>query len=110
MQQVAAIGSKDAVLAFKALGITAVPVGTIDEARAAIHRLASEKYAVIFITEDAAEGVQEAISRYNTQALPAIIPIPGAAGVTGLGMRNVRANVEKAVGADILLHDTNTDA
>ncbi len=105
MQKVAAVGSRDTVLAFKALGITAVFADTQEEISQAIYRLASEKYAVIFITEAAAEKAQETISRYKTEALPAIIPIPGATGATGVGMRNVRANVEKAVGADILFKE-----
>lgn len=105
MQKIAAIGSRDTVLAFKALGLTVVPIATAEEASQAIFRLAQEKYAVIFITEAEAEMIPETISRYKTEPLPAIIPIPGAYGSTGLGMRNVRANVEKAVGADILFKE-----
>ncbi len=104
-QKLAAVGAKDQVLAFRALGITAVPVSTPDETQRALVRLADEDYAVIFITEDAAAQVTETIDRYKSQVLPAIIPIPGATGSTGLGMRNVRANVEKAVGVDILFKE-----
>ena len=35
----------------------------------------------------------------------AVIPIPGSQGSNGLGMRRVRANVEKAIGADILFNN-----
>lgn len=104
-QKVAALGSKDAVLAFKALGITAVPVTSAEEASKSVVRLAQEGYAVIFITEDVADEIKETISRYKSEVLPAIIPIPGATGSTGLGMMNVRANVEKAIGADILFKE-----
>ena len=61
--------------------------------------------AVILITEDTAARIPEAISRYRADPVPAIIPIPGASGSNGLGMANVRANVEKAVGADILFKE-----
>lgn len=105
MPKVAAIGSKDAILAFRALGITAVPVSSEAEASQKVFELAQDGYAVIFITEHVAMGIQETISRYKTETLPAIIPIPGATGSTGLGMRNVRANVEKAIGADILFRN-----
>ncbi len=108
MSKVAAIGSREAVLAFKALGIEAVPVSSGDEAGRALFTLAEQGVAVIFITEDVAVQIPEAIDRYRTSVLPAIIPIPGEMGSTGLGMERVRANVEKAVGADILF--TNTDA
>ena len=103
--QIAAIGPKDAVLAFRALGITVVPAQEPDAVSQAIFRLAKEGYAVIFITEEEAEGAKEMISRFATSPLPAIIPIPGASGANGYGMRAVRANVEKAVGADILFSD-----
>ncbi|MDL2205442.1 V-type ATP synthase subunit F [Eubacteriales bacterium OttesenSCG-928-N13] len=109
MPKVAAIGSKDVVLAFKALGITAASVSSPDEARQKIHELAKQQYAVIFITEDLAESVSETISRYKTETLPAIIPIPGASGSSGLGMKHVRANVEKAVGADILFNNSKEE-
>ena len=65
--------------------------------------LAKEGYAVIFVTEEEAEGAREMIARFAAEPLPAIIPIPGASGANGFGMRAVRANVEKAVGVDILL-------
>lgn len=104
MHKVAVIGSKDAVLAFQSLGITVVPVSSPEEAGRAVVRLAQQQYAVIFITEDEAQQIAETISRYKSEALPAIIPIPGSTGSSGFGMRNVRANVEKAIGADILFN------
>ncbi|MBR2570560.1 MAG: V-type ATP synthase subunit F [Clostridia bacterium] len=105
MPQIAAIGSKETVLAFGALGLTVVPVYTAEEASRAVFDLASQGYAVLFITEEWAQRIEETISRYKTQALPAIIPIPAASGATGAGMKQVRANVEKAIGADILFKE-----
>lgn len=104
-QKIAAIGPSDTVLAFKALGIHTAAVSTGEEASRAVFRFAQEGYQVIFITEAEAEGIKETLSRFKTQALPAIIPIPGAYGATGFGMRKVRENVEKAVGADILFRE-----
>ena len=57
---------------------------------------------VIFITETAALEAPEALERYQTQADVAVIPIPGSQGSTGYAMARVKANVEKAIGADIL--------
>jgi V/A-type H+-transporting ATPase subunit F len=104
-QKIAAIGPSDSVLAFKALGIHAAAVSTGEEAAKAVLRLARDGCAVIFITEDIAEDIPETIERFKARALPAIIPIPGAYGATGLGMRGVRANAQKAVGADILFRE-----
>lgn len=97
------VGERDAVLAFNALGLTAVPAATQMEISAAVNRLAQEGYAVIFITEDAARAIPETISRYGQDMLPAIIPIPGSRGTDGYGIGALHANVEKAVGVDILL-------
>lgn len=105
MQKVAAVGSRDTVLAFRALGLEVVPVNTAQEASRAVFNLAQAGCAVIFITEDMAAQIQETIERYKTEPLPAIIPIPGATGSDGSGMKNVRANVEKAIGADILFKE-----
>ncbi len=105
MQKIAVVGSRDTVLAFKALGLEVCPAETAQEASQAVYRLAEGGAAVIFITENYAAEIEETISRYRTVALPAIIPIPSASGATGEGMKRVRANVEKAIGADILFKE-----
>ena len=42
------------------------------------------------------------IQKYRERTVPAIIPIPGVTGNTGVGMKNVSRSVEQAVGSDIL--------
>ena len=105
MSKIAVVGPKEAVLAFRAAGLDVVCTSGPDEASRAVFRLAQDGYAVIFITEEEAEQISETISRYKNSPLPAIIPIPGASGATGYGMACVRANVEKAIGADILFKE-----
>ena len=51
------------------------------------------------------EKLKSEIHRYRSARLPAIIPIPGVSGNTGLGMRMVKKSVEQAVGSDILFRD-----
>lgn len=96
-----AVGEKDAVLAFKAIGMRAVPAHTAQEANAAIHRLKNEGVRVIFITESAAEWAQETLDRYQSDPDLSIIPVPGARGSLGFGQAQLRANIIKAIGADI---------
>ena len=67
--------------------------------------MADDDYAVIYITEQAAQTVKEEIQKYRSKRFPAIILIPGSQGSLGLGMRAVKESVEKAVGADILFND-----
>ena len=72
------------------------------EAAPMLHKMAESGYAVIFITEALASGLENELERYRTRPLPAIVPIPGVKGNTGMGMKNVSRSVQKAVGSDIL--------
>ncbi len=100
--QIAVLGDKDSVLGFKALGLATFPVENADEARVTLHRIARENYAVIYLTETLAAPLEQDIARYKDELTPAIILIPGKEGSLGIGMRNIKKAVERAVGADIL--------
>lgn len=100
--QMGAVGERDAVLCFKAIGFRVIPTATPEETAKALFRLTQENVRVIFITESAAQAAPEALARYKTQSDVAIIPIPGSQGSSGYAMGRVKANVEKAIGADIL--------
>lgn len=100
--KLAVIGDQDSVMIFQALGVRTIYADQAKEIEQAIHNLAKEGFAVIYITEQAAENVPEAIEQYKTEPFPAIIPIPNRFGTNGLGMKGIKANIEKAIGADIL--------
>ncbi|MGN1043145.1 MAG: V-type ATP synthase subunit F [Christensenellales bacterium] len=99
--RIAVIGDKDSVLAFKAVGADVFPVKNYFDAADKLKKLA-RTYAVIFITEEIAEKISDVAARYKTRTYPAVIPIPGAQGSTGFGMKGISDNVEKAIGTDIL--------
>ena len=105
-----AVGERDAVLCFKALGMTVHPHPNAG-GKQPKHCFSLTKRGVrlIFITESTAESAQEAIRRYQTDPQVAIIPIPGSTGSSGYAMSRVRANVEKAIGADILFGNNTTE-
>ena len=103
--KMAAVGERDAVLAFSAVGVRAVPVETADEASRAVNALAKEGYSIILVTERTAQSIQETISKFKTMPTPAIIPIPGAGGSNGYARAAMHAHMEKAVGADILMNE-----
>lgn len=102
MYRIAVIGDRDTVLCFRALGLEGVDAETADDARHALHRMAKEDYAIIYVTEQLAGGMDEEIARCRDALTPAVILIPGRSGSLGLARANVKAAVEKAVGADIL--------
>ena len=101
MYKIGAMGDKDSIYGFASVGLSVFPV---DDAAtgAKLLRKISEEYAVIFITEKLAEEMDNELQKYREQTIPAIIPIPGISGNTGIGMKNVSRSVEQAVGSDIL--------
>lgn len=101
-----AVGEKDAVMAFKAIGVRAVAAQTAEQTDAAIHGLIKAGARVIFVTEAAARLAPEMIARYDGDADISIIPVPGNLGTDGYGLQRLHQNMLKAIGADIL-HDNN---
>ncbi len=102
MYNIAVVGDRDSVMGFKVLGLHAYPVESPEEARALLHRLAKENYAVIYLTEQLAASLTAELDRYKDQLTPAIILIPGKEGSLGIGMQNVSKAVERAIGANII--------
>ena len=102
MYKIAVLGDRDSTLGFKALGLEVCSVSTPEEGREALHRMAKENFAIIYITEQLASQLHTDIARYKDSLTPAIILIPGKEGSLGIGMANVTTAVERAVGADIL--------
>ncbi|MDP7477032.1 MAG: V-type ATP synthase subunit F [Candidatus Peribacteraceae bacterium] len=110
----AIVGSRDAVAGFSLLGVDIEPVESPEEAVEKLLSLKKAKrtdergievntYAIVFITEDLAEGIsQDDEKKLSRGALPAIIPLPSHQGSTGYGLQRLKRIVERAVGSDIL--------
>ena len=101
-KKIAVVGDKGSVLGFKAVGFEVFMTSTQQETRDTMQQLCKGDYGIIFITEQAYAQVPEIIDAYKEQPIPAIIPIPGS---LGIGIQNVKKNVERAVGADILFNE-----
>ena len=102
MYKIGVIGDRGSVLGFKAVGLDIFPIEGVDEAKATLHRIAKEEYAIIYITEKLCKDMVDDIEKYKDMRVPAIIPIPGMDGSYGIGIANLKKAVERAVGADIL--------
>jgi len=101
--KVAIIGSQDAVLGFKAVGVDAMAVKTKAEAEEKVKQVyEAENYATLFITEDWIDQIRDFLDELPAKALPAIVAVPSQAGSTGAGLANLKKIVEQAVGSDIL--------
>lgn len=99
---IAAIGDWDSVMGFKALGLDTYPAAGPGEAREIIEKLACEDCAVIYLTEQLAQELEDLVEKYKDELKPAIILIPGKEGSIGIGRRNIQRSIERAVGVDIL--------
>ncbi len=103
MPKIAVIGDRDSILGFKAAGVTAFPVTEAQQVKAALSTIAADDtYGVAFITEQAAAVAKDAVEEFMKRQIPILVPIPSSRGSLGIGMDQIRRNVEKAVGADIL--------
>ncbi len=105
MHKIAVMGDKDSILGFKAIGFDIYPTNNKDETASMLNSLVDNGYALIYITENAANEIMDEISKYRNSYFPAIILIPGSTGSLGIGMKFVKESIEKAVGADILAQD-----
>ncbi|MBP0990549.1 MAG: V-type ATP synthase subunit F [Oscillospiraceae bacterium] len=104
--KIAVIGDNESVIGFKAIGFdTFSPEDDSPESAKKLLRTVANDYGIIFVTEQTFSKTSEIIERYKDAPYPAIIPIPGKEGPTGLGLSNVKHSVERAVGADILFNN-----
>lgn len=101
MSKIAVMGNTESCLPFRALGYDVYGVSDPGEAWETLHRLAKEDTAILFITEQLAVLLERDILAYQSQITPAIILIPGSQGTLGIGQKQIKTLVEKAVGMDI---------
>ena len=104
MFKIGVMGGRETVMGFKALGLNIFPVETVEEARHILRNITreEEQYAIIYVEENLAEGLQHEIDKCKDQPTPAIILIPGRDGSLGMGLQALNAAVERAVGTNIL--------
>ncbi len=102
MYKIAVMGKQESILCFAPLGIETVAVESVSQAELELKRLVKSDYGIIYISEDVMSDLGQQIEKYQKYKNVAIIPIPGFSGSLGIGMKNIKKSVEKAVGTDIL--------
>lgn len=102
MYRIAVIGDIDSIYGFAALGLDIFPITNQEQASKQLMDLAGGQYAVIYITEALAVSLEKELDYLKELPLPAVIPIPGLKGNTGMGIKMVKKSVEQAVGSDII--------
>lgn len=101
MLKIAAIGDRESVSGFKAIGMDVFTPDNKKESALLLQGLCNGDYAIIYITEEFAQECEDIIKKFEDKLYPAIILIPGVKNNTGEGMRQVSRSVEKAVGSQL---------
>ena len=107
MYRAAVIGDRDSIYGFAALGLEVFPVTDSEMGSKTLRRLAEGEYAVIYITEALAAELEHELDHFRLQPLPAIIPIPGVTGNTGMGI--IQTNLRTRLGLAIRATGNNPD-
>lgn len=104
MYKIGVLGGRETVMGFKALGLSVFPVESLEEARQTLRTISApeEDYAIIYVEENLAQGLDHEIKKLKDCVVPAVILIPGRDGSLGLGQSALKAAVERAVGTNIL--------
>lgn len=99
----AAVGSYDSTLPFKAIGLDVVVVTeeNIGSLAQILTKFAQNGYAVLFMEESLFATQERLVDEINETTNMCIIPVPNQSGSAGTGLASIRKNVERAVGMDI---------
>ncbi|MEG1836940.1 MAG: V-type ATP synthase subunit F [Synergistaceae bacterium] len=99
----AAVGSYDSMLPFKAIGLDVVIINDENKFTMAqiLNNFANKNYAALFIEEVLFAEFQELVDEVNETTDICIIPVPNQGGSIGVGLKSISRNVERAVGMDI---------
>ncbi len=101
MHKIAAIGDRESVLGFKAIGMDVFIPADKTECQALLTKLCDNDYGIIYITEEFSEHCTDIMKKYENAISPAIILIPGVKSNTGEGMKQLSRIIEKAVGSQL---------
>lgn len=101
--KVAVLGEKKIVLAFKSLGIAVFGIEKEDDFNLAVKKIEEDEYSVLFITESIAQKHKKEIEHFYTKTLPAVLIIPGATNLQGVGRESLKKTIERALGSDLKL-------
>lgn len=105
-KNIAVIGDSESIKGFSAVGLDIFPTDDLDDAPKLVRNLAdSDRYAVIYLTEEIYNSAEKERARCAEKLTPALIPIPSVKGNMQTGRQRLSSFVEKAVGSDIIFNN-----
>jgi V/A-type H+-transporting ATPase subunit F len=101
--KIAVLGDTDFVMPFSALGVDIYPAGqTQQQIIEAAKKIASDKYALIVVSEDKLKTVQEVFADYKDLPTPCVIAVPFTTESKGLAIESLGKVLKMATGINIL--------
>jgi vacuolar-type H+-ATPase subunit F/Vma7 len=99
--QIAALGPRDFVMPFGAIGAKSFVVEDGGQAREQAQAILKENYAVILIHEGLAEALADIFESVQEQPSPCIVALPFIEESTGRAVQQLRTALRRATGTDI---------
>ncbi|MBQ7307575.1 MAG: hypothetical protein IJW82_03510 [Clostridia bacterium] len=102
--KMALIGDSDCTLIFRSVGVETFLAKDKEECVELLKRIKDE-YKIIFITDNFSSKMEETIAEINNDVYPIILTIPSKDGNNGYGMQEIKQEMEKSLGIDILFNE-----
>ncbi len=99
--RIAAIGPKDFVMPFGAVGAVTFPVENDAQAREQAQAMLKENFAVILLHEALASSLAPIFEKTQEQPTPCIVALPFIEPSTGEAVQQLRTALRRATGTDI---------
>lgn len=105
-KNIAVVGDSESIKGFAAIGLDIYPSDDLPDVQKLVKNLAdSDRYAVIYLTEEVYNLAEKERARCAEKLTPALIPIPSVKGNMQTGRKRLSGFVEKAVGSDIIFNN-----
>ena len=102
-KSIAIIGDSESIKGFGAVGMELfICDGPTTSPQLLKQLTENDYYAIIYMTEEIFTACAREREKFVERPTPAMIPLPGARGNSGIGQRRLSSFVEQAVGSDIL--------
>jgi vacuolar-type H+-ATPase subunit F/Vma7 len=103
MFKIVAVGEEDLIMGFRGIGAELINVDSSKELDDVLERLVSDTtLSLIMITETIAKDCMEKITNFRDRSSAIILLIPAHTGSLNLSLEEMRLDVEKAAGIDLL--------
>ena len=99
--KVAAIGTDESIAIYNSVGFKTYFSTDYQKIDKMIFKLFKEGCKIIYVTEKVYENIPETLEKYSQMTYPIILPRPLDNVNSGVGMKKIKANVEKAIGINI---------